>query len=159
MGRITIDNLSESLKDYLKTVGIPEDRVIQLIKENTQDILSRLYDVEKDVSRLNDKVIDILIYLDIASGSEVDDVGYWYDPLNNGDNIVHIEGLILDPERKRIFGAPGNVIFKELSIPFKSDQIKITIDMDNNFIENISNISVSQGSSVLNIERYSYEVK
>lgn len=116
------------------------------------DILKAKYDA------LSDKVLDILIYLELESGA-VDEVGQWYDNLTDSKSILSIEGLRLDTDRKRIFGSEGNVIFNKIDIPFSCYKVKYIHELDDNFIETISNTSTNAGANSIELEKFSYEVK
>ncbi|HFL3860694.1 TPA: phage tail protein [Clostridioides difficile] len=107
---------------------------------------------------LSDKVLDILIYLEIESGA-VDEVGQWYDNLTDSKSILSIEGLRLDTDRRRIFGSEGNVIFNKIDIPFSCYKVKYIHELDDNFIETISNTSTDVGTNTIELEKYSYEIK
>ena len=174
MGYITIDELSEELKAYLQNVGVSEEKIVELINTNIpQDVTNnissmevKLAEAESTINRmeniinnLQSKLIDVMIYINMSSGSEVDNVGYWYDDLSTGASVTFIEGLTLDTDRNRIFGAPGNVIFKELKAPFNSDQVKITLDFDNNFVESVSEFNANAGDTQISIDNYVYKVE
>ncbi|EMQ1359260.1 TPA: phage tail protein [Clostridioides difficile] len=121
------------------------------VKEQIDSLKSK-YDT------LSNKVLDILIYLELESGA-VDEVGQWYDNLTDSKNILSIDGLRLDTERKRIFGSDGNVIFNRIDIPFSCYKVKYIHELDDNFIETISNTSTDVGTSTIELEKYSYEIK
>ncbi|HIE0298109.1 TPA: BppU family phage baseplate upper protein [Clostridioides difficile] len=121
------------------------------VKEQIDSLKSK-YDT------LSNKVLDILIYLELESGA-VDEVGQWYDNLTDSKNILSIDGLRLDTERKRIFGSDGNVIFNRIDIPFSCYRVKYIHELDDNFIETISNTSTDVGTNTIELEKYSYEVK
>ncbi|MCM4100965.1 phage tail protein [Clostridioides difficile] len=121
------------------------------VKEQIDSLKSK-YDT------LSNKVLDILIYLELESGA-VDEVGQWYDNLTDSKNILSIDGLRLDTERKRIFGSDGNVIFNRIDIPFSCYKVKYIHELDDNFIETISNTSTEVGMNTIKLEKYSYEVK
>ncbi|HBF3476716.1 TPA: phage tail protein [Clostridioides difficile] len=116
------------------------------------DSLKAKYDI------LSDKVLDILIYLELESGA-VDEVGQWYDNLTDSKGILSIEGLRLDTDRRRIFGSEGNVIFNKIDIPFSCYKVKYIHELDDNFIETISNTSTNAGANSIELEKFSYEVK
>ncbi|MCE4883715.1 phage tail protein [Clostridioides difficile] len=121
------------------------------VKEQIDSLKSK-YDT------LSNKVLDILIYLELESGA-VDEVGQWYDNLADPKGILSIDGLRLDTERKRIFGSDGNVIFNKIDIPFSCYKVKYIHELDDNFIETISNTSTDVGTNTIELEKYSYEVK
>lgn len=121
------------------------------VKEQIDSLKSK-YDT------LSNKVLDILIYLELESGA-VDEVGQWYDNLTDSKGILSIDGLRLDTERKRIFGSEGNVIFNKIDIPFSCYKVKYIHELDDNFIETISNTSTNVGTNTMELEKYSYEVK
>ncbi|EOY7170428.1 phage tail protein [Clostridioides difficile] len=121
------------------------------VKEQIDSLKSK-YDT------LSNKVLDILIYLELESGA-VDEVGQWYDNLTDSKNILSIDGLRLDTERKRIFGSDGNVIFNKIDIPFSCYKVKYIHELDDNFIETISNTSTEVGTKTIELEKYSYEIK
>ncbi|MCC0647864.1 BppU family phage baseplate upper protein [Clostridioides sp. ZZV15-6598] len=121
------------------------------VKEQIDSLKSK-YDT------LSNKVLDILIYLELESGA-VDEVGQWYDNLTDSKSILSIYGLRLDTERKRIFGNDGNVIFNRIDIPFSCYKVKYIHELDDNFIETISNTSTEVGTNTIELEKYSYEVK
>ncbi|VHX10601.1 tail fiber protein [Clostridioides difficile] len=121
------------------------------VKEQIDSLKSK-YDT------LSNKVLDILIYLELESGA-VDEVGQWYDNLTDSKNILSIDGLRLDTERKRIFGSDGNVIFNRIDIPFSCYRVKYIHELDDNFIETISNTSTDVGTNTIELEKYSYEIK
>ncbi|HBF4616189.1 TPA: phage tail protein [Clostridioides difficile] len=121
------------------------------VKEQIDSLKSK-YDT------LSNKVLDILIYLELESGA-VDEVGQWYDNLTDSKGILSIDGLRLDTDRRRIFGNEGNVIFNRIDIPFSCYKVKYIHELDDNFIETISNTSTDVGTNTIELEKYSYEVK
>ena len=169
MGK-TLVELSKGLKDYINNVGITEEQVLELINSNVPiEVLDVKQQVAKNtlnistisnnVNILENKMLEILVYLDLSNNTETDSTGYWYDPLTNGNNIIFMEGAHLDADRQRIFGAPGNVIFKNLEIPFVSDQIRITVNIDNNFLETTYKYSASVGDKNITVDNYTYKVE
>lgn len=171
---LTIGDLSVGLIDYIGENSLTEAEVVELINyfvpqqtlekiNNIDNLMTtqerQIEDVTNNVNDLRQKVLDILEYLDLSNNSNVDDVGYWYDDLKSGENIAYIENITLDTARQRLFGAPGNVIFKNLGIPFTSDEVKIQINMDNNFIESISEFSASIGDTEITVSNYTYKVE
>ena len=182
MSKITLDNLSDNLKAYLEGLGLTEEQVLNIINNNLpQDLVGKVNNIEASLSEVNNnvknvveevnnkmanslnvlqnKVIDILINLNITNSSGVDNSGYWFDDLSKEGNITFIEGLVVDTDRNRIFGAPGNVIFKQLDVPFTAKAVNVTIDFDNNFIESVSNFNVNAGESQVTIDNYVYKVE
>lgn len=167
MINISVKEFSKGLKDYLESISITEQEVLEILYKNIPaDIINRFAEIEAENRALREQVAantktlnTISIYLGLYMKNEVDDTGLWVEDLTDGDNITHIESLLLDVENQRLFGAPGNVIFKDLIIPFVSDQITASITMDYNFIENIADFNAPAGSSTFSIDRYSYEVK
>lgn len=201
-GRLTIDNLSNELKVYLQTLGISEDRVVELINDNIpQDLIDRVDNVEVSVGEVRDsvtetdesvedlkgsitsltneikakdeiitslsntvdtlqnKLIDIMIYLNMMTNEGINSSGQWYDDLSTGDNITFIEGIVLDVDRRRIMGASGNVIFKQIDVPFSCDKVRIAVDFDNNFIEAVSDFTTNIGDTEIVIDNYVYKVE
>ena len=182
MGHITIKEFSNELVEYLNKLGLTEEQVINIINDNLpQDLVDKVNNVEASLSEVNNnvnnvveevnnkmanslnvlqnKVIDIMINLNITNSSGVDNSGYWFDDLSKEGNITFIEGLVVDTDRNRIFGAPGNVIFKQLDVPFTAKAVNVAIDFDNNFIESVSNFNVNAGESQVTIDNYVYKVE
>ncbi|EQJ31233.1 phage tail protein [Clostridioides difficile] len=100
-------DLSGAINEVVKKIeNISFDDVISGQIQTDISVLKNSY------NKLSEKVLDILIYLELESEVTVDEAGYWYDTLANGNNIVAIEGLKLDLNRKCITGEIGNVIFR-----------------------------------------------
>lgn len=162
MAKITKEELSNSLLDYLKNVGKTEEEIIELIKKHggsSDSVEKELNSLKNDYERLSDKILDVLSYLELDSNSEVDSGGYWYDSLTTSESISNIEGLKLDTDRRKIMGAPGSVTFKRLDIPFICDRIRYVHELDDNFIEFITSEDSQIGSDILILDKYSYEIK
>lgn len=126
--------------------------------ESGGNVKEQIDSLKSKYDTLSNKVLDILIYLELESGA-VDEVGQWYDNLTDSKGILSIDGLRLDTERKRIFGSEGNVIFNRIDIPFSCYKVKYIHELDDNFIETISNTSTDVGTNTIELEKYSYEVK
>ncbi|OJT86152.1 phage tail protein, partial [Clostridioides difficile] len=105
-------DLSGAINEVVKKIeNISFDDVISGQIQTDISVLKNSY------NKLSEKVLDILIYLELESEVTVDEAGYWYDTLANGNNIVAIEGLKLDLNRKCITGEIGNVIFRDVVLP------------------------------------------
>lgn len=163
MGRLTIDNLSDELKNFIlnSSGGVDENEVNEIINRNQTiiNMSNRLNGLESGQESLYDQILEILIYLDLKINSDVDDVGYWYDALKTDEKIAFIEGLVLDVDRHRIFGSPGNVIFNKVDIPFVAKKIKYVHELDDNYIETIVKEEIPSGSTDIVLDKFSYEIK
>ena len=81
-------DLSGAINEVVKKIeNISFDDVISGQIQTDISVLKNSY------NKLSEKVLDILIYLELESEVTVDEAGYWYDTLANGNNIVAIEGL------------------------------------------------------------------
>ncbi|EGT5564393.1 phage tail protein [Clostridioides difficile] len=153
VGSSELSTVSKNISDAVNEL----DASVKILQEGGNlgqqlDILKAKYDA------LSDKVLDILIYLELESGA-VDEVGQWYDNLTDSKGILSIEGLRLDTDRRRIFGSEGNIIFNKIDIPFTCYKVKYIHELDDNFIETISNTSTNAGANSIELEKFSYEVK
>lgn len=112
-------DLSGAINEVVKKIeNISFDDVISGQIQTDISVLKNSY------NKLSEKVLDILIYLELESEVTVDEAGYWYDTLANGNNIVAIEGLKLDLNRKCITGEIGNVIFRDVVLPFSANRVR-----------------------------------
>lgn len=113
-------DLSGAINEVVKKIeNISFDDVISGQIQTDISVLKNSY------NKLSEKVLDILIYLELESEVTVDEAGYWYDTLTNGNNIVAIEGLKLDLNRKCITGEIGNVIFRDVVLPLVQIELDI----------------------------------
>lgn len=153
IGSSELSTVSKNISDAVNEL----DASVKIL-EAGGNLGQQLDSLKAKYDALSDKVLDILIYLELESGA-VDEVGQWYDNLTDSKGILSIEGLRLDTDRKRIFGSEGNVIFNKIDIPFSCYKVKYVHELDDNFIETISNTSTNVGTNTIELEKYSYEVK
>ncbi|MCC0735344.1 phage tail protein [Clostridioides sp. ZZV14-6009] len=153
VGLSELSTVSKNISDAVNEL----DASVKVLQEGG-NLGQQLDSLKAKYDALSDKVLDILIYLELESGA-VDEVGQWYDNLTDSKGILSIEGLRLDTDRKRIFGSEGNVIFNKIDIPFSCYKVKYVHELDDNFIETISNTSTDVGTNTIELEKYSYEVK
>ncbi|MCC0731227.1 BppU family phage baseplate upper protein [Clostridioides sp. ZZV14-6048] len=153
VGSSELSTVSKNISDAVNEL----DASVKIL-EAGGNLGQQLDSLKNKYDALSDKVLDILIYLELESGA-VDEVGQWYDNLTDSKGILSIEGLRLDTDRKRIFGSEGNVIFNKIDIPFSCYKVKYVHELDDNFIETISNTSTDVGTNTIELEKYSYEVK
>ncbi|MFA3991564.1 phage tail protein [Clostridioides difficile] len=110
----------ELLSTEAKNLSGAINEVVEKIKNISIDdviggqIQTELSVLKNSYNKLSEKVLDILIYLELESEIDVDEAGYWYDTLTNAKNIIAIEGLKLDLNRKCITGELGSVTFKNV---------------------------------------------
>ncbi|HBF2881934.1 TPA: BppU family phage baseplate upper protein [Clostridioides difficile] len=153
IGSSELSTLSKNISDAVNEL----DASVKIL-EAGGNLGQQLDSLKAKYDALSDKVLDILIYLELESGA-VDEVGQWYDNLTDSKGILSIEGLRLDTDRRRIFGSEGNVIFNKIDIPFSCYKVKYIHELDDNFIETISNTSTNAGANSIELEKFSYEVK
>ena len=147
-------DLSGAINEVVKKIeNISFDDVISGQIQTDISVLKNGY------NKLSEKVLDILIYLELESEVTVDEAGYWYDTLANGNNIVAIEGLKLDLNRKCITGEIGNVIFRDVVLPFSANRVRYIHDMDNNFVETKSSNTYLKEQKDITLNKYSYEIR
>ncbi|PBI44868.1 phage tail protein [Clostridioides difficile] len=147
-------DLSGAINEVVKKIeNISFDDVISGQIQTDISVLKNSY------NKLSEKVLDILIYLELESEVTVDEAGYWYDTLANGNNIVAIEGLKLDLNRKCITGEIGNVIFRDVVFPFSANRVRYIHDMDNNFVETKSSNTYLKEQKDITLNKYSYEIR
>lgn len=153
VGSSELSTVSKNISDAVNEL----DASVKILQEGG-NLGQQLDSLKAKYDALSDKVLDILIYLELESGA-VDEVGQWYDNLTDSKGILSIEGLRLDTDRRRIFGSEGNVIFNKIDIPFSCYKVKYIHELDDNFIETISNTSTDAGANSIELEKFSYEVK
>lgn len=153
VGSSELSTVSKNISDAVNEL----DASVKILQEGG-NLGQQLDSLKAKYDALSDKVLDILIYLELESGA-VDEVGQWYDNLTDSKGILSIEGLRLDTDRRRIFGSEGNVIFNKIDIPFSCYKVKYIHELDDNFIETISNTSTNAGANSIELEKFSYEVK
>ncbi len=172
----TINDMSKGLKDYLNAYGVSEERVIELINESIPDYITDItgkieaIDLEQRVQdnriainanniyEMKRDMVSVMLHLNFSTDVEITDAGYWYDGLTDATYIEYIETLVLDMDRHRIYGDEGNVIFKDLNIPFACNELSISVDMDRNFVESVSYVNAGIGESIIQIDTYTYKV-
>ncbi|HCU2785900.1 TPA: phage tail protein [Clostridioides difficile] len=153
LGSSELSTVSKNISDAVNEL----DASVKVLQEGG-NLGQQLDSLKAKYDALSDKVLDILIYLELESGA-VDEVGQWYDNLADSKNILSIDNLRLDTDRRRIFGSEGNVIFNKIDIPFSCYKVRYIHELDDNFIETISNTSTDAGANSIELEKYSYEVK
>ncbi|EGT3659643.1 phage tail protein [Clostridioides difficile] len=153
VGSSELSTVSKNISDAVNEL----DASVKILQEGG-NLGQQLDSLKAKYDALSDKVLDILIYLELESGA-VDEVGQWYDNLTDSKGILSIEGLRLDTDRRRIFGSEGNIIFNKIDIPFTCYKVKYIHELDDNFIETISNTSTNAGANSIELEKFSYEVK
>ncbi|HBF2041585.1 TPA: phage tail protein [Clostridioides difficile] len=153
IGLSELSTVSKNISDAVNEL----DASVKIL-EAGGNLGQKLDSLKAKYDALSDKVLDILIYLELESGA-VDEVGQWYDNLADSKNILSIDNLRLDTDRRRIFGSEGNVIFNKIDIPFSCYKVRYIHELDDNFIETISNTSANAGANSIELEKFSYEVK
>ena len=168
-GAVTLNKLTEDLRDSIVTKKyldaaianfVSEQKIIEMINQSVSSNLTEsVKNIEQQLSSIKNEIVDIKIRLDMPSNGEADSSGFWYDALSNGNNIEFIEGLSLDSKNNRINGAPGSVIFNSINTTGDPDEIIITVDMDNNYMESIYEKDTSAGTDTIEVSGYIYEIK
>lgn len=153
IGLSELSTVSKNISDAVNEL----DASVKIL-EAGGNLGQKLDSLKAKYDALSDKVLDILIYLELESGA-VDEVGQWYDNLADSKNILSIDNLRLDTDRRRIFGSEGNVIFNKIDIPFSCYKVRYIHELDDNFIETISNASANAGANSIELKKFSYEVK
>lgn len=126
---------------------------------SNEQILKEIQKLKQTDEVLSNKILDILIHLDLTNESDISEIGHWFDSLTSDKNISSISELKLDTERTRILGSNGYVIFNSIDIPFDCDKVRYIHELDDNFVESIVQSTIESGTTVLNLEKYSYEIK
>ena len=159
MGRITIDNLSNSLKEYLAGLGLSEEQVEGVVERISGD-LDNLATEDKDslVDALNELVgKDVEIQREIgdlgglstnAKGSLVDAINELFQNANNGKELI--ASAIGEPlNAEDTFSAMSNDI-NSLLATFKANMMNngVTVESSDKFKSLIDKIStmVEEGS-------------
>lgn len=109
---------------------------------------------------LSNKVLDIAVYLELESGLLPDEVGHWFDSLSDNKGILSMdETLKLDTKNRKIYGGTGSVTFKRITIPFDCVKTRYIHELEDNYIETISDTQITAGNISIDLDKYSYEIK
>lgn len=168
-GAVTLNKLTEDLRENIVTKKyldaaianfVSEQRIIEMINQSvSSNLTDSIKDIEQQLSSIKSEIVDIKIRLDMPSNGEADSSGFWYDSLGNGNNIASVEGLLLDSENNKISGGPGSITFNSVNTTGNPDEVIITVDMDNNYVESICETETSAGSDTIKVSGYIYEIK
>ncbi|WP_131793816.1 BppU family phage baseplate upper protein, partial [Clostridioides difficile] len=90
LGSSELSTVSKNISDAVNEL----DASVKVLQEGG-NLGQQLDSLKAKYDALSDKVLDILIYLELESGA-VDEVGQWYDNLTDSKGILSIEGLRLD---------------------------------------------------------------
>ncbi|WP_131793807.1 BppU family phage baseplate upper protein, partial [Clostridioides difficile] len=90
VGSSELSTVSKNISDAVNEL----DASVKILQEGG-NLGQQLDSLKAKYDALSDKVLDILIYLELESGA-VDEVGQWYDNLTDSKGILSIEGLRLD---------------------------------------------------------------
>lgn len=151
--------LETESKQIINAINEVNNKIANSGGNITGEIATEISILKNEYNILSNKVLDMAIELDLEINSTADEAGYWYDNLNNNKNIVAIDGLRLDISKKSLYGYSGNVIFRNVDIPFISNKIRYIHELDNNFIENIVDKTYDKNSTEINLNKYSYEIR
>lgn len=141
--------------------GTNESAIIALIQKYALDISAGV-DIEmlkRMVNALTDNVMEIMIYLDLESESDVDETGIWFDPLKDESNIESKEGDVkVDTVGRRITGTQGSITFLPVEVSFNCDRVRYIHEADNNFVEVLSSSAAEMGTSDISITSSVFEI-
>lgn len=154
-GLSELSTVSKNISDAVNEL----DANVKVLQEGGN--LGQQLDSLKDkYDALSNKVLDIAVYLELESGSKADEVGHWFDSLSDNKGILSMdETLKLDTRNRKIYGSTGSVTFNRISIPFDCVKARYIHELEDNYIETISDTQIAAGNISIDLDKYSYEIK
>ncbi|HBF7899090.1 phage tail protein [Clostridioides difficile] len=155
VGSSELSTISKNISDAVNEL----DASVKVLQEGG-NLGQQLDSLKAKYDALSNKVLDIAVYLELESGLLPDEVGHWFDSLSDNKGILSIDGdLKLDTENRKIQGATGSVTFNRISIPFECKKLRYIHELNDNYIETISDKNISIGTTTIDLDKYSYEIK
>ncbi|NJA32307.1 phage tail protein [Clostridioides difficile] len=155
VGSSELSTVSKNISDAVNEL----DASVKVLQEGG-NLGQQLDSLKAKYDALSDKVLDIAVYLELESGLLPDEVGHWFDSLSDDKGILSIDGdLKLDTEKRKIQGATGSVTFNRISIPFECKKLRYIHELNDNYIETISEKNISVGTTTIDLDKYYYEIK
>ncbi|HEK4597276.1 TPA: phage tail protein [Clostridioides difficile] len=155
VGSSELSTVSKNISDAINEL----DASVKTLQEGG-NLGQQLDSLKAKYDALSNKVLDIAVYLELESGLLPDEVGHWFDSLSNDKAILSIDGdLKLDTENRKIQGATGSVTFNRITIPFECKKLRYIHELNDNYIETISEKNISVGTTTIDLDKYYYEIK
>lgn len=155
IGSSELNTISKNISDAVNELDASVKNL-----ESGGNVKEQMDSLKSKYDTLSNKVLDIAIYLELESGSSADEVGHWFDSLSDDKGILSIdESLKLDTKNRKIQGATGSVTFNRISIPFECNKLRYIHELNDNYIETISEKKISVGTTTIDLDKYSYEIK
>ncbi|HGS9636688.1 TPA: phage tail protein [Clostridioides difficile] len=154
-GSSELNTISKNISDAVNELDASVKNL-----ESGGNVKEQIDSLKSKYDTLSNKVLDIAIYLELESGSSADEVGHWFDGLSDNKGILSIdESLKLDTKNRKIQGVTGSVTFNRISIPFQCNKLRYIHELNDNYIESISEKKISVGTTTIDLDKYSYEIK
>ncbi|HCQ5693580.1 TPA: phage tail protein [Clostridioides difficile] len=155
VGSSELSTISKNISDAVNEL----DASVKIL-EAGGNLGQQLDSLKAKYDALSNKVLDIAVYLELESGLLPDEVGHWFDGLSDDKAILSIDGdLKLDTENRKIQGATGSVTFNRITIPFECKKLRYIHELNDNYIETVSDKNISIGTTIIDLDKYSYEIK
>ncbi|HBF8685707.1 TPA: phage tail protein [Clostridioides difficile] len=155
VGSSELSTISKNISDAVNEL----DASVKVLQEGG-NLGQQLDSLKAKYDALSNKVLDIAVYLELESGLLPDEVGHWFDGLSDDKAILSIDGdLKLDTENRKIQGATGSVTFNRITVPFECKKLRYIHELNDNYIETISEKNISIGTTTIDLDKYSYEIK
>ncbi|MGX4591224.1 phage tail protein [Clostridioides difficile] len=155
VGSSELSTISKNISDAVNEL----DASVKIL-EAGGNLGQQLDSLKAKYDALSNKVLDIAVYLELESGLLPDEVGHWFDGLSDDKAILSIDGdLKLDTENRKIQGATGSVTFNRITVPFECKKLRYIHELNDNYIETISEKNISIGTTTIDLDKYSYEIK
>ncbi|EGT5086739.1 phage tail protein [Clostridioides difficile] len=155
VGSSELSTISKNISDAVNEL----DASVKIL-EAGGNLGQQLDSLKAKYDALSNKVLDIAVYLELEFGLLPDEVGHWFDGLSDDKAILSIDGdLKLDTENRKIQGATGSVTFNRITIPFECKKLRYIHELNDNYIETVSDKNISIGTTIIDLDKYSYEIK
>lgn len=155
VGSSELSTVSKNISDAVNEL----DASVKVLQEGG-NLGQQLDSLKAKYDALSNKVLDIAVYLELESGSKADEVGHWFDSLSDDKGILSIDGdLKLDTKNRKIQGATGSVTFNRITIPFDCIKVRYIHELEDNYVETISDTEITAGNISIDLDKYSYEIK
>ncbi|HFL2474619.1 TPA: BppU family phage baseplate upper protein [Clostridioides difficile] len=155
LGSSELSTVSKNISDAVNEL----DASVKILQEGG-NLGQQLDSLKAKYDALSNKVLDIAVYLELESGSKADEVGHWFDSLSDDKGILSIDGeLKLDTKNRKIQGATGSVTFNRITIPFDCIKVRYIHELEDNYVETISDTEITAGNISIDLDKYSYEIK
>ena len=154
-GSNELNTVSKNISDAVNEL----DASVKILEEGG-NLGPQLDSLKAKYDALSNKVLDIAVYLELESGLLPDEVGHWFDSLSDDKGILSMdETLKLDTKNRKIYGGTGSVTLKRITIPFDCVKARYIHELEDNYIETISDTQITAGNISIDLDKYSYEIK